>query len=73
MTVRPCLHLLTKTDFTLHDPADHPRGGSVTRAYWCAITLQVCGPDSGPVDADDCTPDRECYERGPLRKQEAVE
>jgi len=37
------------------------RGESTTGHYWCKKTMTVLGPDTGPVDPDQCQSDRKCF------------
>ncbi|MFG0328260.1 MAG: hypothetical protein ACF8PN_00020 [Phycisphaerales bacterium] len=35
---------------------------STTRVFWCRKTMEVIGPDNGPVDPDACGTGRACHE-----------
>jgi hypothetical protein len=37
------------------------KGDSTTGHFWCKQTMTVLGPDTGPVDPDECQSGRGCF------------
>jgi hypothetical protein len=37
------------------------QGESTTGHYWCKKTMTALGPDTGPVDPDQCQSGRQCF------------
>jgi len=37
------------------------KGESTTGHYWCKKTMGTLGPDTGPVNPDDCHKKRACF------------
>ena len=57
--VLPCQYLRSKEMY-------HSSGGSdedlfASGSCWCSKSQEDIGPDGGPADAEECTPDRKCY------------
>ena len=58
---RRCRHLQSKEMF--YDTGTPPEDRSGSGIFWCGRTNQCLGPDSKPVDDEDCGPERSCYEQ----------
>ena len=65
-----CKHLQCKEMFyeslVQTEPAgdfDDPDCRERNRYYWCLKSFRERGPDEAPCGANECTPERGCYER----------
>lgn len=57
----PCKHLRSHEMYFQGSPLD-PEDEYSSGVYQCQKTFDAVGPDGEPVDRQECTPDRDCFE-----------